>query len=604
MRNIQKEIDEGTYSDNIPRPRKHPNFYEEDANLKYLVRRHLPAHMHDWAEKELTAFGALVGGPVDERAFFTDGEGKPKLKKYNRLGEDVSEIMTNDGYKQTVKDVYETGIVAYLFREIPELGEKAPFLYSYLQGYLLSQSEPGFYCPVTLTMSAAFLIDRFGNNEQKEYYLSGLTALAYENLYEGATWLTERQGGSDVGANATVAEPDEGNPGVYRLTGEKFFASNAGAMVATVLARVNSDVKGTKGLGLFIVPWIKPDGKKNNVYVRRLKEKLGVNAVPSAEVILEEAEGYLIGDPSKGFKYMAEALNISRMCNAVASVGIMRRAFTEAYHYASGRRAFGQRITDYAMVKETLADMLVELEVNTGACFEMIRYYDKVHTTKDADNDERVMARMLIPLLKHRTGEEAKTASHQAIETHGGNGFIEEYITPRLLRDAQVLSVWEGPSNILALDLIRVMKKENGHDVFFRVMEREIDRLSHPYSQPFKETLAATIDELKESLRFLMTQSEDVMTYHMKTFANALADVFNLVTVLKEAEDQADTTGNVRKFIVARLFKKRHFDQPTHRGMLNNRLEDLAFFKELVEYETVPEGKPDEFFAEDTVHSR
>ncbi|HET7578502.1 MAG TPA: acyl-CoA dehydrogenase family protein [Bacillales bacterium] len=581
MKNVQKEIDEGIYSDNIPRPKQNSNFYTEDANLQYLMHRYLPKHMHDWAEKELEKLGALVAGPVDERAAFTDGEGKPRLKKYNRLGEDISEIVFNDGYKQTVKEVYESGIVGYLFREVPELGGKVPFLYSYLQGYILSQSEPGFYCPVTLSMSAAFMIDRYGNDWQKEKYLSGLASLEYENLYEGATWLTERQGGSDVGANQTVAESTN-KEGVYKLTGEKFFASNAGAMVATVLARVNVDNAGTKGLGLFLVPWTKPGGTKNNVKIRRLKEKLGVNAVPSAEVILEEAEGYLIGDPSKGFKYMAEALNISRICNAIASVGIMRRAFSETLHYASGRHAFGKPIKEYAMIKKTLADMLVELEVNTSACFEMIRYFDKVHTTDDATKDEKIMVRMLVPLLKYRTAETAKKATHQAIEAHGGNGYIEEYVTPRLLRDAQVLSVWEGPANILALDLVRVMQKHNGHEVFFLVMNQEIQSLNHPLSEPFKKTLNEALMELQESLQHLMAQPEDVMTYHMKTFADYLVDVYELVTILKEAEDQCEKEGNARKFIVARLYKRKHFKGPSHRGMLEEQLDDLNFFEELM----------------------
>ncbi|BCJ85511.1 hypothetical protein skT53_04960 [Effusibacillus dendaii] len=145
MRNIQKEIDRSLYSDNLPRPKPDANFYTEDANIQYLMRRYLPEKLQEWADRELTRFGALIAGPVDQRAFFTDGEGRPKLKKYNRLGEDISEIITNDGYKQTVKEVYESGIVGYLYHEIPELNEKAPYAYSYLQGYLLSQAEPGFF---------------------------------------------------------------------------------------------------------------------------------------------------------------------------------------------------------------------------------------------------------------------------------------------------------------------------------------------------------------------------------------------------------------------------------------------------------------------------
>lgn len=590
-RNVQREIDQRTYSDNIPRPRpkEEINFYTEDPNIRYLMKKYLPEHLHDWAERELTRFGALVAGPVDERAAYTDGEGRPRLKKYNRIGEDISEIITNEGYKQTVKEVYESGIVGYLYQNVPELDEKVPYVYSYLQGYLLSQSEPGFYCPVTLTMSAAYLIDRYGSQQQKQDYLSGLASLQYENLFEGATWLTERQGGSDVGANLTVAAPDPAKgEGVYKLTGEKFFASNAGAMVATVLARV-SDQPGTRGLGLFLVPWIRPDGSRNSIYVRRLKEKLGVNAVPSAEVILEEAEGYLIGDPSKGFKYMAEALNISRICNAIASIGIMRRAFYEAVNYAKGRETFGNPIIRYSMVKETLADMLMELEVNTGSCFEMIRYFDKVVTTRDASDEERVMSRILIPLLKYRTGELAVRASHQAIETHGGNGYIEEYVTPRLLRDAQVLTVWEGTSNILALDLIRVMKKERGHEVFFRLVEREIASLKHPLSEEFKETLRIAVNELKESLDFLWQQPEDVITYHMKDYADYMIDVYQLLRILKEAEDQVAADGNARKFVVAKLFKRKHFERPGHRGLMEGHPVELLFFDQLIDYEAVRE---------------
>ncbi|HET7657100.1 MAG TPA: acyl-CoA dehydrogenase family protein [Bacillales bacterium] len=580
---MQKEIDEGRHSNNIPRSRGGVNFYEEDRNLQYLMRRYLPASMHGWADRELSAFGALAGGPVDERAAYTDGDGKPILRKYNRLGEDISEIVLNDGYLKTVREVYGTGIVGYLYRDIPSLGRPAPFLYSYLQGYLLSQSEPGFYCPVTLTMSAAFLIDRFGNAWQKDHYLSGLIALDREHLYEGATWLTERQGGSDVGANLTVAE-ETSDEGVYRLTGEKFFASNAGAMVATVLARVNHDTVGTKGLGLFIVPWILPDGTKNRVKIRRLKEKLGVNAVPSAEVILDEAEGYLIGEASSGFKYMAEALNISRICNSIASVGIMRRAFSESLHYTSERQAFGKSIVEYAMVKKTLAQMLVECEVNTGACFEMIRYFDKVHTSRDATADEEGMARLLIPLLKYRTGECAKEAAHQAIEMHGGNGYIEEYVTPRLLRDAQVLSVWEGPANILALDVLRVMKKRNGHEIFFRIIKREIERLTHPQSTPFKQRLSESIQEMRETASILLKQPEDILTYHLKDFADGLIDLFETVTILKEAEDQAKKDGNLRKFIVARLFVNIHSER---KKTFSDEPEDLKFFWELVKCEKI-----------------
>ncbi|EGL82705.1 acyl-CoA dehydrogenase domain-containing protein [Caldalkalibacillus thermarum TA2.A1] len=580
---VQSQIDRRLYSDNIPRLEgRSKNFYLDDPNIQYLMRRYLPERMQEWAHRELTQFGERVAGPIDERAAYTDREGKPVLKKYNRLGEDISEIWKNEGYLQTVREVYGKGIVSYLYHAPKELGEKVPYLYSYLMGYLLSESEPGFYCPVTLTMSCAYLVDRYGDPELKQRYLPGLTTTDGEKVYEGATWLTERQGGSDVGANRTVARYDE-QAGVYRLTGEKFFASNAGAMVATVLARV-SDRPGTKGLGLFLVPWIKPNGERNRIYVRRLKEKLGVNAVPSAEVILEEAEGYLIGDPEKGFKYMAEALNISRICNAVASVGILRRAFAEALYYTTHRQAFGQPVIQYSMVKEMLIDMLVDLEVTTGAIFQMIDYFDQVVTFQKATEKERVMARLLIPLLKYRAGEVAVKGCHTSIELHGGNGYIEEYVTPRLLRDAQVTTVWEGTSNILALDLLRVIQKKRGHEVFFQVVQEELEFLSHPASQPFKPVIRNAMADIQTVLAKLPSFDYDRLTYKLKPLANLMIDVFLLLQILKEAEHQAKEKSNLRKFVVAELFKAKAFDPPREHKLFTERHLDLDYFEELVHY--------------------
>ncbi|MGE5701567.1 MAG: acyl-CoA dehydrogenase family protein [Clostridia bacterium] len=594
MTNIQSQIDNRTYSDNIPHPRdmRAENFYTADPNLAFLLERYLPAHLQEWAKAELTRFGAYVAGPVDERAAYTDSsEGKPRLRKYNRLGEDISEVVTNEGYKQTVAGVYGAGIVGHLYNPVAELGQTLPYSYSYLMGYLLSQSEPGFYCPVTLTMSAAYLINRFGSEEQKQQYLTGLASLDYETLYEGATWLTERQGGSDVGANLTVAVEDSERPGVYRLTGEKFFASNAGAMVATVLARVDAAKSGTRGLGLFLVPWIKPDGAKNSVKIRRLKEKLGVNAVPSAEVILEEAEGYLIGDATMGFKYMAEALNISRICNAIASVGIMRRAFYEAEYYASHRSAFGSVINEYPMVRQMLVSLLVDTEVSTGAVFDMIDFYDNVFTYENASESERVLARMLTPLLKYRTGDEAVAGAHTAIEIHGGNGFIEEYVTPRLLRDAQVTTVWEGTANVLALDLLRVMKKESGHVVLINLLKERAQAMASPLSAKFGQRILDQLALLQDNLSYLMRQPESYITYKMKTIADHFVDLYSLSCIVREAEQQLQQDSNARKFIIAELYWQKHFEKPTDRGIKHDAMLDCEFFTQLTRYEPVSEAE-------------
>ena len=274
---------------------EHDNFFVIDTSLKDILESKLDREFYSFAEKELTEFGDLVANEIDERARHTDREGEPRLLKYDKYGDDQSFIWVNEGYKKTVKQTYETGIVGYLHKDIPELGRKGNYIYSFAQGYLLSQSEAGFYCPVTLTMATSFLLDHYANDNVKNRFLPHVAATGDTELYEGATFLTERQGGSDVGANVVraVAEGEH-----FRLFGEKYFASNAGmAGIAMVLARKEGASDGSKGLTLFAVPWKNEDGSLNGIKIRRLKDKLGVRAVPSGEVEFDEEKAYVVGEP-------------------------------------------------------------------------------------------------------------------------------------------------------------------------------------------------------------------------------------------------------------------------------------------------------------------
>lgn len=469
----------------------------------------------------------MCAGEIDERATHTDREGQPKLIKYNRYGEDVSRVWVNEGYFKTVEQVYNKGIVGYVHKPIPALGQKGNYVYAFAQGYLLSQSELGFYCPVTLTAAASYLLDHYGSHELKQTYLPQLISTGEAERYEGATFLTERQGGSDVGANETKAVSEDG---CYRLYGEKYFASNVGMCgVAMVLARREGAPSGTKGLSLFLVPWEKENGEKNGIYIRRLKDKLGVRAVPSGEVVFDGAKAYLVGDPRKGFYYMMEALNLSRICNAVASIGIMRRAYREARAYALRRTAFGSRLADYPMVKETLVKMAAKQEVETSAVFRLATLFDRTASGK-ADEKENIMARLLIAILKMETAEQAIHFAHEAIEMHGGNGYIEDFVTPRLLRDAQVLTVWEGTANILGLEVLRLMRKFKVHDIFIGMMREKIDQLQAG------TWLSAGLEQLEETCRFVMEAKEEaVQTYHCKKVARQMVKIYESVTALEDA---------------------------------------------------------------------
>ncbi|QKE73882.1 isovaleryl-CoA dehydrogenase [Arthrobacter citreus] len=547
------------------------NFYKEDLNLQMILSKYFKEDFFVWASKELEEFGELCANEIDQRATHTDREGQPRLIKYDAYGNDISHVWVNEGYKQTVKDTYNRGIVSYLYKTIPELGIKGNYIYSYAQGYLLSQTEAGFYCPVTLSMAATFLVERYADVALKEKYLPHLLSTGETELYEGATFLTERQGGSDVGANVVKAIK-EGD--YYRIYGEKYFASNTGQCgITTILARIEGAPSGSKGLSLFLVPWKNDDGTNNGFTIRRLKDKLGVRAVPSGEIEFDGAKAFLIGDPSKGINYMMEALNLSRICNAVASIGIMRRAFLEAKKYAENRPAFGQLLTNFPMIQETLAKLASIQEVQTSAVFNLVALYDRVIGKENGTNEEQALVRLLIAILKMRTAEEAIHYSHEAIEMHGGNGYIEDFVTPRLLRDAQVLTVWEGTANILGLEILRLFKKMNVYPIFKAFIEEKL--IDVPKSLVEESVIVKKkLDELNEVVNYVYTLDVNTQTYYAKKIANKMADLVEVVTAIEDAKE------HIRKEYIAKvMIHERYFKDEINKEQIH-----LKYYDEIVDH--------------------
>ncbi|MET0785937.1 MAG: acyl-CoA dehydrogenase family protein [Paenisporosarcina sp.] len=506
------------------------NFYTTDQTLHHILRSEMDQSFFNFADEQLKVFGELVANEIDERAKHTDRTGEPKLVKYDKFGDDSSTVWVNEGYRQTVKETYETGIVGYVHKEIPQLQRKGNYLYSFAQGYILSQAEAGLYCPVTLTMATAFLLDHYASEELKMKFLPNVCATGDVELYEGATFLTERQGGSDVGANV-VRAVKEGT--VYRLYGEKYFASNAGmAKVAMVLARIEGAPSGSKGLTLFAVPWRDESGGLNGISIRRLKDKLGVRAVPSGEVEFDGAVAYVVGDPANGLKYMMEALNLSRICNAVASLGIMRRALIEAHEYSEKRDAFGRKLIEFPMIQDTLGSLTAKLEIELLTMFDLIKLYDRV-VAGDGSSEEIVLNRLFIAILKKESAEQAIHFAHEAIELHGGNGYIEDFITPRLLRDAQVLTVWEGTANILGLELVRLVRKFDAHLLFVNFINK---RLSNLQDKDFRYQIVENeLAKLNEKLILFARMDEPMQTLEAKLIAEQMAWIYESLIAIETA---------------------------------------------------------------------
>ncbi|WP_134684083.1 acyl-CoA dehydrogenase family protein [Brevibacillus migulae] len=543
------------------------NFFSGDDTLRLIVEETLDGPFLEYAKQELLAFGELCANEIDERAKHTDREGQPSLKRYDRYGEEISEVWVNEGYRKTVAETYGTGIVGYVHKNIPALGQKGNYTYSFAQGYLLSQSEPGFYCPVTLTLATAYLLDHYADHALKERFLPHVCSTGEIPLYEGATFLTERQGGSDVGANVVRAVMDGDH---YRLYGEKYFASNAGMCgVAMVLARIEGAPAGSRGLTLFAVPWRLEDDSLNGLRIRRLKDKLGVRAVPSGEVEFDGAYAYVVGDPAKGFHYMMEALNLSRICNAVASVGIMRRGWSEAKEYASQRNAFGKRLTDFTMVKDTLGKLAAKLHVELAAVFDLIRLFEKV-TEGTASEQELILNRLYIAMMKKETAEQAIHFAHEAIEMHGGNGYIEDFVTPRLLRDAQVLTVWEGTANILGLELIRLVNRYDAHHVFVQEMRKRLAAIQEYSLTPI---VASELDKLAVTLEHFANFDEALQTYEAKTLIQRMAWLYESVIAVEWANRHGGKYEKLAEIYLEETWELRQ---------VGGRMKTVEYFDEIV----------------------
>jgi len=330
------------------------NFFAEDHNLQQALARTDPALLAT-ERSRLSDFGAWVAGPCDVQADYSNRLAPPVLETSDQEGRLVSRVRFNPLHEAATREVYEKGIVGLNYGDNPR-----SFLLTFVMGYLLSQSDISLHCPVTMTGAVAYVLDRYAADDVKQTYLPELVRM--DGLAQtGGTWVTERQGGSDVGG-ATETTARQTNAG-YSLSGLKWFASNAGGDLALATARPDASAKGTAGLGLYLVPRVKPDGELNGYWIRRLKDKLGTRGLATGEIELNDTFAVEIAPPPDGFKMMMAALEFSRVQNAVAAAGMQRRALREALAHAQERSAFGQTLASHPMVQDQIIHMQADLEV-------------------------------------------------------------------------------------------------------------------------------------------------------------------------------------------------------------------------------------------------
>lgn len=546
----------------LPFPLRGANLFALDRRLQRLLDRLAPdalARQH----RRLTAFGAFAGGPVDEAADYTDRFAPPRLETYDRDGRIANHIQHNPGWDAVSAEAYAQGAVGLAFAPHNE-----PFIIPFAMGYLLGQADISLHCPVTMTGAVAYVLDRFAPDALRSRFLPELIRMDGKAL-TGGTWATERHGGSDVGATTTVATPL--GDGLVRLNGLKWFTSNANGGLALATARPEGADNGSRGLGVYLVPTHLDDGSPNPMRIRRLKEKLGTRGVPTGEIDLTDTLAFEVAPPPQGFKLMMEALEFSRIHNAMGSAGLQRRALLEALAYSERRSAFGGLITAYPMVQDVLLGLAVQAEAGLLLAFEAAQAFDEAQATTldEADGPARTWLRVATALAKYQTAEEANVAARAAIELIGGNGYTADHVTGRLLRDAQVLTVWEGPANIQALELLRLLgNRRPGFETFRARVDGVIDGLPAALGG-LARALHDGLAEVSAAVAFLRGDAAEAQR-HARRLLALMADTLAAALLAEQAAlDLAD--GNGRLALIARLFVEARLTPLPHRGIVAGR---------------------------------
>ncbi len=454
------------------------NYYEDDLPLKAIL-----SFFSFEGGNDLGKLGLYVSEELMELLDFVDHSGRPVLHTWGTLGDRIDYVRLAPEHSRSLKKLQEMGIISSMFT-----GNRS-LMHHFISGYVVSDS--GIFCTMTLTAQTAYAIDKYADGQVRKKYLDHF--IDPGNPWFGATFYTEVQGGSDLGANNTLAH---GRNGEYYLTGpDKYFGSNAGiADAAIVTARLENSPAGAKGISVFLVPYFLEDGSRNYT-IRRIKDKLGTTAVPTGEVEFENTRGYMLGPEGQGIYIAMEILTISRIDDAIAAVGIARKSLWEAYRFSCKRRAFGKRILDHPLMQRDFAELEADLQASLVISMLSAFTFDRAKGSKPPYDGNYQYARMLSSIAKNMASDTSAEITRYAMEMEGGIGFLEEFPLAKLHRDSIVTSIWEGTSNIQALEFLEVVSRKDGAGLLIADIEKNIAGITDRKSA---EILSRELLSLKE----------------------------------------------------------------------------------------------------------
>jgi alkylation response protein AidB-like acyl-CoA dehydrogenase len=534
------------------------NFYLADPNLDFVCATVMAPADLARARPHLVAMGELAGGELDALAAVAD-QHPPTLRTHDERGRRLDEVVRHPAYEAMERIAFERfGLAAMSHREgVLGWPGRVPHAVKYALSYLFSQAEFGLLCPVSVTDSTSRVLGRFAADDLKAAYLPRLTATDLDALWQGAQWMTEKTGGSDVGASTTVARRD--GDGTWRLWGDKWFCSVANAGAALTLARPEGAPAGTRGLGLFLVPKYLPGGARNAWTLNRLKDKLGSRSMATGEATLTGAVGHPVGDLGRGFAQMMEMVNVSRLSNAMRAAGIMRRSVLESIVHARGRAAFGAALADLPQLRRDLLEMLLDAEAGCSVVLNAAAMLDRADAGSAAD---RALIRIVTPLAKYWLTARARVVAGEAMNVRGGNGYIEEWVNARLVRDAYLGAIWEGSTNVVALDVQRAILRDGGFEALAALVQSRLDRVAQPHAKRWVEVVAATLADLRQ--RVVAWPSLDAAERELdaRPVADTLYHALAGALLLAEGQVLWQERQNARKLLAGALYLKKWLRPP------------------------------------------
>lgn len=544
------------------------NFFEIDHSLRSLLPVYMDGPLLEYLTPRLHELGALGGGRLGELSEAAERH-PPVLHSRDHFGRDEEWIEYHPAYKAMEEIGFgKFGMHAMTNRAgVMGWGAPMPPLAKFVFFYLFSQAEFGLLCPISLADCSSELVRLFGSKDLKAKYLDAMLSQDLTQLKRSAQFMTEKAGGSDVGANELTAVRDGDH---WRLWGEKWFCSHADADLAVLLARPEGAPAGGLGLGLFLMPKTLDDGTRNAYRIVRLKDKLGSKTMASGEIVFEGAIAYQLGDLDQGLKHMLGMVNTGRLSHAARAAGMMRRCLNEAMQTARHRNAFGKTLIDHPLLRRQLLKVMIPTEQALSALLYASAAAGKAETDKDAE----MILRIMTPITKYRACRDNVTVAGGALEVRGGNGYIEDWPNARLVRDAYLGVIWDGTSNIVALDVLsRAVAKAGAH----RSLRADIsERLANVTGLPgqFKTRLEGG---LSEAFSFAEEVAKNAQYERFsRVAAGKLYHALTAVLLAAEGGLAGLRGGDARRMVMARFVLEHRLQKSTPTQLSNWDWEEKA----------------------------